>query len=320
MIERTLHRLQNTRDLRAEAISLAAELAGNDESAKLIVASPAINPETARAEWTRLLPAIVETIAARMTLEIRTQPIETGKRHGELSATAWSIPLQRPNYRYEVLRQLLTASLRGEEPPTIRALIGTIGASQTPIRLALAELKSAGLVGTSKYGLVLNPAEISQEVLARLRALPQRLRLRFARGAQDKSPAVLLQRLQLLSSGELPCGWSSLSISGVPVAQRDVPQIDVVGIPRLDFVAQVPRSAKNFDVRVLRQLDIGLEVEPNVLAPAPVVVTIVRAAIVAPRIVATGHLLYAEECDVFLSLLDLGLRAQAIEYAKAQRS
>jgi hypothetical protein len=320
MIERTLNQLRNTRDLRAEAISLAADLVGNDEVARLVVVAPLISPQTVRDEWQRLLPAVAEHVAARMMLDVRTQPVETMQRATETSSVGQAMPLHRPNYRYEVLRLLLAASLRRERPPTIRDLIAMIGASQTPIRQALADLKASGLVRSNTDGLIVVPDEMSEEVLARVRALPQTMRLRFARGAQDKSPAVLLQRLLFLASGELPVGWNSMSISGVAVAQRDVPHIDIAGLPRLDFVAHVPRTARSFDIRLLQQLDVGLEVEPNVLAPAPVVLTIVRAAIAVARLVDGQRLRHAAECDVFLSLLDLGLRPQAIQYSMALRS
>ena len=57
---RTLKGLRNTRDLRAEILSLAAELAGVEDAAgRMIVIDPIIAGATIRKEWDNLLPAIV---------------------------------------------------------------------------------------------------------------------------------------------------------------------------------------------------------------------------------------------------------------------
>ena len=99
----------------------------------------------------------------------------------------------------------------------------------------------------------------------------------------------------------------------------EAPAWDLVGVPRLDLVAHVPRGAATFDADVMRLLDDGLELEPNVLAHAPVVVTLVRTGMRFDGGGNTGQGRCAHPCDVFLSLLDMGLREQALQYAKAVR-
>ena len=58
----------------------------------------------------------------------------------------------------------------------------------------------------------------------------------------------------------------------------------------------------------------------SALAPAPVVVTLVRADDPAFRHAASAGPRLANRADVFLSLLDMGLRAQALQYARALRA
>ena len=318
--ERTLHQLRNTRDLRAEILSLAADLAANNQSmGQMTVISPVISVMTVREEWDRLLPAITSDVRERMILTIE-QP------DGSMPASASGYRvesgiqlLDRPNYRYEVLRSLLAASLQSEGVTSIQALMREVGASQTPIRRALTELKQAGIVRTWGRRLELLTEDLSLELLAKVRALPQTFRFRFERGTQIKPPAALLQRVMPLLRPGGPSGWEALSLSGTPVAQQEAPKFNLMGTPRLDLVARVPRDAKAFDANLLRSLDDGLEVEPNVLAPAPVVVTLVRADLWSERGVGIDQMRCAHACDVFLSLLDIGLREQARQYAKAVR-
>src|SRR5690606_6985509 len=103
--------------------------------------------------------------------------------------------VDRPNYRFEIIRLLLGADLESEGPQLVQGLMGKIGASQTPIRQALSELKQAGVVHSWGRGIEVAAEEISNELLAKIRALPQTLHFRFERGAQIRTPTALLQRV-----------------------------------------------------------------------------------------------------------------------------
>lgn len=313
-LTKCLQNLRSTRDLRAGIVDLGAELAGKSLPGALIVTDPVISEAAVHAEWERLLPAFDPSIQDRMNLEVRfTENHSTRSSYTRSSAFA---PLDRPNFRFEVLRLLLGANLEGRRPQTVRRLMDTIGASQTPIRQALSELQQGGLCRSTPLGFEAVAEDISLETLGRAGALPQTLRFRFERGAQIMRPDALLDRaLSILGPKALP-GWDRLALSGTVVAVSDVPRLDLLGTPRLDLVAHVPRSTDSFDTDVLRLLDDGLELEPSVLAPAPVVVTVVRAETRLVRSTSEGQQ-SAIPADVFYSLLDLGLRAQAIHYAQA---
>lgn len=317
-IQKTLRQLRNTRDLRAEMLALAADVATGTLRGRLTVIDPAINDATVLEEWGRLLPAITPEVRDRMSLSIESaaEPSEKSSIHRIESGI---VLLDRPNYSYEVLRLLLGANLEDDGPQPIQGLMDNIGASQTPIRRALKELKQAGVAHSWGRGVEVTAEDLSDELLAKIRALPQTLRFRFERGAQIKTPAALLQRVLPLLRHGAPAGWEALSLSGTPVAQAEVPKVDLIGMPRLDLVAQVKRDAKVFDTAALRLLDDGLELEPNILAPAPVVITLVRAHKEFTRDAGLEHARCAYPMDVFLSLLDMGLREQALQYAQAVR-
>lgn len=316
-IDAVLHGLRNTRDLRAEILSLAAQLVQHSEATgRLKVTEPAISETTIQKEWKSLLPAIAPKIRARMQLQVHVSAANASSARTDETAVA----LERPNYRFEVMRLLIDADLEGHGPQSIKSLIERIGASQTPVRAALAELKqTSGVVHAHGRGVEVRAEDVSIELLAKLGALAQRLRFRFERGARIKPATELLRRADVLLGPDAPLAWKSFALSGAALANLDAAGLDLVGVPRLDLVAYIPREQRRFDVDVLRQLDDGLELEYNVVAPAPLVVTLVRADHASARTVESNRRRKARKADVFLSLLELGLRAQAVQYAKAVR-
>ncbi len=319
---RTVRGLRNTRDLRAEVLDLAVAVAtGNaDSEGRLEVLAPVIAADTVRAEWQRLLPALAPGVRKRMELVVTPAPRNAAVRSAGNGTGQLTRP--RPNYRFEVLRVLVCAHLRGAGAVALQALIETIGVSQTPIRAALLELKQAGLLQSGarrSIELAIGPEELSLELLAKIGALPQIQRFRFERGAPTSPPGALLDRAVSLLRGRSPAGWNALALSGIPVAQAEAPALDLLGLPRLDLVAHVGPRATAFDAGLLRRLHDGLEPEPNPLVPAPVAVTIVHAQAPFFRNAVLGRARCAGRGDILLSLLDLGLRRQAIQYARAVR-
>lgn len=310
ILEKQLANVRSTRDLRAEILDLAAAAADGNRPARLNVISPVISAHTVQTEWNRVMPAIAEAVRSLISISIN---------EGGPTLRDATIALAKPNYTYELLRLLVGASLENDGPQPLVRLMDKIGASQTPIRAALMSLRAAELIPSTRWIEVI-PEQLSTETLSRIGALPQMLRFRFERGAQIKSPDLLLDRARSLLQQGGPTEWRAFALSGAPVAQMDAPALDLVGTPRLDLVAHLDREVDTFDTDLLRWLDDGLEPESNVLAPAPVVITLVRAKQEFTRTLGDPPVRSAHPMDVLLSLLDLGLRDRAIQYAKAVRA
>lgn len=315
---RTLSSVQSARDLRAEILALATKLEGNSGEAQLVIEEPSLSPATVQKEWDAAVQVFKPSIRDRVHLVM--DPPTKAARLLSTSRDQGIIPLERPNYRYEVLRQLVGASLEGRMPHTTRTLAESIGASLPTVRAASAAFQQAGLCRRWGAHHVLDAKNLSAEYIAQLQALPQMLRFRFAQGTYPRPPAELVSRAMLLMGAKRPPEWTPFALSGTPVALASVPKVDLLGTPRLDLAAYVPREASSIDVReALRKLDSGLELEPNPLAAAPVVVTLIRAKSRGDQLMG-DPVRWAAPADVFLSLLDLGLAEQAHQYADELQS
>lgn len=323
--ERKLQGLRNTRDFRAELLSAAAKLVNRKGSFVIRVQASKISKTALDEEWNRFNAVIKPDIAARMRLDLSMAATVESSARSALGAAgtipSGSVSVDRPNYRAEVLRLLVGASLANDGMWSVKGLIQQIGASQTPIRQALHELKrSAVLEDWGGRHVDLQPEKLSAELLAKLHASPQRLRFRFERGARIRTPAELLERVLPLLGPKAKGAWENIALSGTAVAQAEVPALDLVGVPRLDLVAYLPRDAKTFDAYAMRKLSDGLELEPNVLATTPLVVTLVRADERDVRTHVIEQVRCAPSMDVFLALIDMNLRQQAAHYAKSVRA
>lgn len=303
--------LSNKRDLRAAVADLAAEVAVSGGKAVLRLTHPRITTEAIRSEWARVEVALLPSLRDAIRIAIEEDVVAAA----QTDRTASMVSLAPPNYRFEVLRLLIEHALRGRGPTRLKDLINEVGSSKAPIVSAVAALRSAGVL-PGRGPLRLDPTELGGPTLATLAALPQVIRFRYERGSTPRTIGELLERARKLTSNKGPIEWQNTALAGVPAARVDAPGIDLIGTPRLDLVLAVDRKHKSFDPGIVRQLDDGLEQEPNPLAQCPVNIVAVRGATPAFRNEARGTRL-ACRADVFLSLLDLGMREAAIEYARA---
>lgn len=312
-IRRTLviDALSNKRDLRAAFADLAADVAVSGGKAMLKLTHPRITTEAIQTEWARVGLALVPSLRDAIRIEIEDDAVSAAQTDRADSM----VPLAPPNYRFEVVRLLVEQALSGRGPTRLKDLISQVGSSKAPIVGAVAALRLAGVL-PSRGPLKLDPAELGGPTLATLTALPQVMRFRHERGATPRSIGELLERARKLMANPGPIDWQTIALAGIPAARANVPTIDLIGTPRLDLVAVVDRKLKSFDPGLIRLLDDGLEYEPNPLAECPVTIAVVRGATTAFRS-ADGGTRLACRADVFLSLLNLGMREAAIEYARA---
>jgi hypothetical protein len=303
--------LSNKRDLRAAFADLAADVAVSGGKAMLRLTHPRITTEAIQTEWARVGLALVPSLRDAIRIVIEDDVVSAAQTDRADSM----VPLAPPNYHFEVVRLLVEHALSGRGPTRLKDLISQVGSSKAPIVGAVAALRLAGVL-PSRGPLNLDPTELGGPTLTTLAALPQVIRFRFERGSAPRTIGDLLERARMLMANSGPIDWQTIALAGLPAARVDAPTIDLIGTPRLDLVAVVDRKLKSFDPGLIRALDDGLEYEPNPLAECPVTIAVVRGATAAFRSAAGGPRL-ACRADVFLSLLDLGMREAAIEYARA---
>ena len=311
-IVRLLARLRNRRDLRAEIADLAATLAAKPKArAVLQVGDPAISSGAIDEEWERVTASFRPDVRSRMSYEITEPARDAARRRRHLT-----VPLSRPNFTFEVLRALIASTLQNDGPENVAGLIESIGASQTPIRSAVRRLVDARVVESWQRGFDVDMDRLlPSHIMSRLGALPQTVRFRYERGAPPRTPAALVDRAKAYLDRDDRWQPSRLSISGTAVALQDVPSLDLVGVSRLDLVAQPPLGDTELDLGFVHLIDAGLELEPNPLAPAALVVTVVRAVADWRRDAQGGFGVAATPADVFLSLLDQGMVQEAHAYS-----
>jgi hypothetical protein len=147
-------------------------------------------------------------------------------------------------------------------------------------------------------------------VFARLVALSDRARAtsRYAdRTGRARSPEEHVARLERL-------GLEGIAIGGVLAARHRVPDLDITGAPRLDLSVHSRGGVVPHDW--VRRLDPGLELVPDPMAPASVVLHAVRHAdpLFTPR---EGGLAWADPIECLLDLHEARLESQARQFLAA---
>jgi DNA-binding Lrp family transcriptional regulator len=316
-VERLTGAIRGRRDLRAEILALATVLRVGQTGRLYVDSRSTMSRKAIAAEWHKVMGVLAPAIAKRLDYIVTEEP----PQDGSFEASRDTVIVGRPNYRFEVLRLLIDATLRGEARLTFGEILRQIGASETAVRPAVAALKRAGvLANRARTTYLALPLEgMTMELLTRIEAAPRKLKFRFELGSRSRAPADLFDRaMSLVGRPSRQDEWSRLSLSGVAAAQLEFRAINLAGVPRLDLVEHVDRSGFGwFDASMMRRLDDGLEIEENVLKPTPVIVTVVRADELHERRLDGARC--AARGDVFLSLLDLGLRGQAAAYVRHVR-
>jgi len=220
-----------------------------------------------------------------------------------------------PNFRFEIIRSLINAVVEGKSTSQ-RNLSEQISGSLTSIHAALAALVDSRLVTKDDIGHYrLRPFDICVDTLGRLQAHPPALRLRFSESATQPIPAhQLLQRAHALHEAANDVHWPHTYVSGVGAAHESGHPFDLMGTPRLDLTIFVSSSPASFDTAFLQLLHPELTFDPSPLESAPVVATLVHS----PEI--PSHSGAATPADIYLAMIDIGLKGQACEYLRGAAS
>jgi hypothetical protein len=313
-IKHVLNKVQSARDLRAEILAMAFALTDNAKQACLELHDPRIGKAAIDKEWTQALGVLAPEIAGRMHLEHFAKTDRDSVTPSRFEISDHFVPIERPNYRFEVLRWLITASVH-QDVQSVKSLGRLMHISRTPIEAALNALEEARLVsrvGRGQYSV--RPEDISKDVLAKLQAFPQMIRFRFGLGSTPKSPGQLFSQVNRLTLTSRSDSWlHDVYLSGVAGAYAAHHHMDLMGVPRVDLVMHVASRKQAIDTTFMRDLDDGLEPDRSPLGHAPVVLTLVHSGQVTEGV---SEARVASPGDIFLSMIDLGLKGPAMEYIK----
>lgn len=209
---------------------------------------------------------------------------------------------------HEVLRILLIRCLGTADVPAISMtqLGADAGYSYKPVRSAVDEL-SKHIHRYSNGSVILKsfPEEAWTRLLLEADKVRETQRY-YAEGDLPRTPASMLSRFRKIPGKQV----EHVGIGGVAGAQshRD---IDLIGMPRLDFTVHCPNGAA--DLGFLQKLDPALESVTDPDGPASVVVHLLRR----PANYFHGELADPVEC--LLDLHEMRLENQAQEFLKSYK-
>ena len=215
--------------------------------------------------------------------------------------------LTRSHASSVVLKILLIEWLRGGGPITAEYLARTSGYSYPTVAIVLRNLGSLIERGSDRR---ITLQWFPRDEFARLLAVSDRARstVRFTdRSGQPRPFESHLHRLEKLD----PPG---LAIGGVLGAKHYVPDLDLVGIPRLDISLHCPDH--QMDLGFIEELDPALKQVVDPLQPATLVVHAVRHE--NPFFeTREGGLYWADPVECLMDLHEARLENQAIQFLEA---
>ncbi|HTM58435.1 MAG TPA: hypothetical protein VL123_08480 [Candidatus Udaeobacter sp.] len=302
------------RSIREGLLQLAYAMAERpDRSALLILPDVSITRERLDQEWRRAASVLKPGLARRLTLCVPNgagfigipRDLDSAEQRVVRKALLRKRPQDshpiRGDASFAVIKILLNHWVTNGEPVTTDWLTRASGFSYPTVAAALDKL--GGLI-ERESDRRLRLRRFSLDTYLQLLAASARARstARFIdRSGQSLSPESLLRRLEKLR----PDG---LAIGGALGARHYVPDLDLVGLPRLDLSQH--RPGQPLDLDFIHALDPALERVDDSLEPATVVVHAVRHA--DPLFTARkGGLPWADPIECLLDLREANLRQQA---------
>ena len=316
---RTLHDTAAARILRAELMALATAIARHPgRSATLRLVRPRISEERLEKEWRGAADALRPTVLSRLSLQAvfpngrsrvfgvsRGAPPEI-KAAGE-RPLAGRVRLPARDLSFVVKKLLVWAWLTGKGPLTRKRLEQTAGCSYPTVASVVKRLGSAVHRHPDRR---IELTHVPREEWARLFALSGEARsvMRFAdRSGQPDPPDGLLRRLGRVAP-------EGVAVGGVAGARHYHPELDLVGLPRLDLSVHAP--TRDVEIGFVDRLDPALKQVKDPAEPAQLVLHFVQHE--DPLFTANpGGLPWADPVECLLDLNEAGLQAQALEFLDA---
>ncbi len=307
------------RTVRTAIINLAYALENHpDACGYLVLVDPTITEGRLRDEWHRAAAVLKPNILARLAIclvsvdgNIRgvTQDPPTHVRRWltdviEHEATSVPARAERIDFEFVILKLLIHQWLTKREPVTTVWLTHAAGCSYPT---AARVLKGLGSLVERESDRRIALRYFPQKEFSRLLATSERARstTRFVdQSGQPRSPEAHLRKLEKLR----PRG---IAVGGVLGAKHYVPDLDLVGTPRLDLSVHCQDGC--FDLDAIKTMDPALKREDDPMRPANVVVHAIRHA--DPLFCSRhGGLPWADPVECLLDLYEARLESQAGQF------
>ncbi len=307
------------RDVRTSLIALAFALGQHPGTrGYLVLVRPAITVRRLREEWLLAKSALKPEIFKRLTVcvltpegtfrsipenppsDVQTWLLKAAAAH----RTSHSIRTARIDYDFVVLKLLIYQWLTARRPVTTTWLANTAGCTYPTVARILKQLGSLIERGSDRR---VSLRYLPRNELSRLfaNAAKARATTRFVDvSGQPRTPEEYLHRLDTMKPDHM-------AIGGVIGARHFVPDLDIVGTPRLDLSLHSPDG--QLGLAFIKALDPALKQQSDPLKPANVVIHIVRHLdpLFSKR---ENGLAWADPVECLLDLHEAHLESQAHQF------
>lgn len=322
---RSISGLDSARTLRGEILSMAEAVAREPHTEQVLcLVRPRMTEDRLEEEWQLMRRVVRPKVLRRLSIcvlltdgryhtfgEVPESQLavlcrDAGRRESKPGTTR----LPPPVYSFIVLKLFVYMWLGNRGPVTARWLADTAGCSYPTVASAVKRFGRA-IVRRSDRRLELR--EFPRQEWSRLLTIADEARstLRFAdRSGLPRSPSTLLERLQKLR----PDG---VAIGGVAGARHHHPELDLMGLPRLDLSVHCPE--RTAEVGFVARLDPGIEVTSDPTEPVCLVVHFVRHRETLFE-ENSGGIPWADPVECLLDLHEARLESQAAEFVRALKA
>jgi hypothetical protein len=311
------------RTLRAELLALVAAADEEPHAVQLLcLSAPRMTEERIAAEWGLMQRSLRPEVARRLAVRVlhadgraRSFGIVPDSMAVQLCSESSPVErrsgtrLPRPDYSFIVLKLLVYGWLTHRGPLTTLWIAEAAGCSYPTVALAL---KRLGRVVRRHRDRRVELLDFPREEWGRLLLTADEARstLRYAdRSGQPRSAASLADRLRALRP-------ENVAIGGVLAARHYHPELDLMGLPRLDVSVYSPGRWP--DLSFVRRLDPALEATSDRTEPARLTVHFVRHA-KSLFLESPGGFAWADPVECLLDLHEARLEPQAAEFVNALR-
>jgi len=315
------NKIKSIRELREGIMELANSLIQKEEyEAYLVLIDPKITISRMRDEWKKIKRIVRQGIVRRLAIikykdgqyniigDNNNQKIEKILNQIDISEKEpEGIKIPNPNYYYELFKILIYQKLKKLGPVTSLRLSEIAGCSYPTIAKAKKRLKSI-LIENSNKKIELKSFPYKEWEKLLVIADQVRATMWFVdKSGKPRKPEYLIRRLQKLN---LP----NIAIGGVFGAKHYFPDINIIGLPRLNLSICFP--TEDVDLGFINRLDPALSKVDSGREAANLVIHFIRR--IEPFFVEDNNgINIADPVECLMDLHEMRLELQAKEFIKS---